>query len=331
MIVDLFAGPGGWDEGLRLCGRTDVIGLEVDADAIATAEAAGHRRMRNAARRGVDVSAVDPTQLELDGVLATGIVGSPPCGGLSDGGLRKGCDDLQMVADLLDCLVDGEDHRADYLMRFADHRSGLLVEPMRYLIGTHARWLALEQVPAVLPIWEEYAAHLTGAGWFAEFGELNARDFGVPQDRVRAFLVAHRDHPVYLPAPTVEQRVGADVVLGPGVVGFPRRVDRGKGIPIGGVYYRNRDLRDTSLPAFTLTEKARSWKLAPAGQSFEHGRQLTVDEAGRLQGFPSGYPWRGANRTSQFLQVANAVPPPLGAAVCRAALEADALATGATA
>ena len=29
-IIDLFAGPGGWDEGLRMIGRTDVLGIEWD-------------------------------------------------------------------------------------------------------------------------------------------------------------------------------------------------------------------------------------------------------------------------------------------------------------
>ena len=29
-IIDLFAGPGGWDEGLRMLGREDVVGVEWD-------------------------------------------------------------------------------------------------------------------------------------------------------------------------------------------------------------------------------------------------------------------------------------------------------------
>ena len=30
-IIDTFAGPGGWDEGMRMLGLTDVIGIEWDA------------------------------------------------------------------------------------------------------------------------------------------------------------------------------------------------------------------------------------------------------------------------------------------------------------
>lgn len=43
-VVDLFAGPGGWDEGLKLLGHTSVIGLEWDKSACETATAAGHHR-----------------------------------------------------------------------------------------------------------------------------------------------------------------------------------------------------------------------------------------------------------------------------------------------
>lgn len=46
MILDLFAGPGGWDEGLRDLGRTDVVGLDLDDAACRAAMAAGHLRIR---------------------------------------------------------------------------------------------------------------------------------------------------------------------------------------------------------------------------------------------------------------------------------------------
>ena len=67
-IVDTFAGPGGWDEGMRMLGLTDVIGIEWDAAACATAEAAGHRRIQ------ADVAALD-----LLGWPCWGKVSSPPC------------------------------------------------------------------------------------------------------------------------------------------------------------------------------------------------------------------------------------------------------------
>jgi C-5 cytosine-specific DNA methylase len=46
--------------------------------------------------------------------------------------------------------------------------------------------------------------------------------------------------------------------------------------------------------------------------------RLEVHHAMRLQGFPDGFPIQG-NRTEQFTQVGNAVPPPLAYAVIQAA------------
>ena len=313
MIRDLCAGPGGWDEGLRILGRSDVEGWEIDATACATARAAGHSRRMG---RSGDVTGSTGDDLDVDG-----IVGSPPCGGLSGGGLKAGRDDLQHVLDLLECIRDGKDRRADYLLPFdgtpvmADTRSLLLVEPMRHLRALpSARWIALEQVPSALPVWEAYAEMLISDGWYADAGILNAADFGVPQDRDRAFLVAHDAVPVKMPPPARMERVGADSVLGPGIVGFARRNDR----PHGGAY-RARDLRRTELPAFTLTEKARSWTFTP---DVGPARQLTIAEAGQLQSFRADYPWQG-KRSEQFLQVGNAVPPLLAAAVAGVLLNAD--------
>jgi len=41
-ILDHFAGPGGWSEGLRLLGLAEDVGIEFEANAVATARAAGH-------------------------------------------------------------------------------------------------------------------------------------------------------------------------------------------------------------------------------------------------------------------------------------------------
>ena len=45
LIVDLFAGPGGWSTGLRALGVHD-IGVEWDDPACATRAAEGHRRIQ---------------------------------------------------------------------------------------------------------------------------------------------------------------------------------------------------------------------------------------------------------------------------------------------
>lgn len=49
MILDTFAGPGGWSEGLRSICLSDV-GIEWDRDACLTRGAAGHRTIHGAGR-----------------------------------------------------------------------------------------------------------------------------------------------------------------------------------------------------------------------------------------------------------------------------------------
>lgn len=299
-ILDLFAGPGGWDEGLKLLGHTDVLGIELDPDACATARAAGHDRL------AADVYGVDPGRFPD----VAGIIASPPCQGFSAAGKQAGRVDMDAIYDLLQCVAEGHDHRADYLFTVSDPRSIHLVEPLRFLLGTGADWLVLEQVPSVIDVWEWYA-EIIGVvdGWSVDYGVIDAADFGVPQSRRRAVLVASRTAWARLPEPG-QTPVPASDVIGPGSHGFPRRNDRADGGE-----YRARDLRSNELPAFTLTEKARSWTVvAPDGRA----RPLSESEAGRLQTFPGDYPWSGS-RSRRFAQIANAVPPVLAARILAAA------------
>jgi DNA (cytosine-5)-methyltransferase 1 len=63
----------------------------------------------------------------------------------------------------------------------------------------------------------------------------------------------------------------------------------------------------------------------PAGerQFGEQSVRVTVQEAGVLQGFRRDYPWQGT-KTQQYLQVGNAICPPLAAAILRPLLAASA-------
>lgn len=94
-------------------------------------------------------------------------------------------------------------------------------------------------------------------------------------------------------------------------VGFPRKTDGREEVVLGGKAYRKRDLRSARQPAFTVTEKARSWSIwHPNGKACP----LDISDALTLQSFPDDYPVQGS-RTSRFLQVANAIPPQMAQAV----------------
>lgn len=190
-ILDLFAGPGGWDEGLRELGHA-ALGIDLDALACATAEAAGHERLAG------DVAALDPAA--FSGIR--GLIASPPCQAFSSAGKGLGKIDKPQVVACAHELSRGRDTRRRRLAKCKDARSLLTVEPLRWALALRPRWVALEQVPAVAEMWTVFAEVLEAHGYRCAVGLLSAERFGVPQVRKRAFLIASLDGPVTLPAPT---------------------------------------------------------------------------------------------------------------------------------
>lgn len=190
-ILDLFAGPGGWSEGLRTLGLRD-IGIEIDPAVCATRAAAGHTTIR------ADVAAYPTAPLQGD---VSGLIASPPCQTFSAAGLRAGNTDLPLCHQVLDDLTRGHDTRDTARAACSDPRSLLVVESLRYALDLRPDWIALEEVPAVLPLFEHTARSLAAAGYSTWTGVLNAADFGLAQTRRRAFLIASRSCPA-LPPPS---------------------------------------------------------------------------------------------------------------------------------
>ena len=90
--------------------------------------------------------------------------------------------------------------------------ASLVAEPARFIAACNPEWVALEQVPAVLPLWEVYASELRKRGYSAWCGLLNSADYGVPQTRIRAILIASRVRQVRRPYPThYDPRKGAQL------------------------------------------------------------------------------------------------------------------------
>jgi DNA (cytosine-5)-methyltransferase 1 len=150
-ILDLFAGAGGWEEGLRMLGLS-ALGIETDPHACATAEAAGHERLQ------ADVAELDPLQFEP----VWGLVGSPPCQAYSAAGKGLGRADKPLLIACAHELAAGNDSRRAWREGCRDPRSLLTVEPLRYALALRPRWVALEQVPAVLELWAVFAGLLAG-------------------------------------------------------------------------------------------------------------------------------------------------------------------------
>jgi DNA (cytosine-5)-methyltransferase 1 len=290
VILDLFAGPGGWDQGAKMLGL-DAVGLEWDHAACMTAVAAGHPRIR------CDVAQY-PTAPFVGKV--TGLIASPPCTDFSTAGAMR---------------------------RTAGNSGHLVLEVMRWAEGLNPEWIAAEQVPAVLSIWQEYAARLRNHGFRTWTGILNAADYGVPQERRRAILLASQVAPVTPPVPTHVAAPHEDlfgVSLPPWVTlaetcDLPPECwyDSGQNSRAAGggtVRY----IRSCDRPAGTLTGKT-------LGQWVIHGgdrRKLTTTDGAALQTFPPDYPWCGSGEEIEQ-QIGNAVPPLLAAHVLAALTGAE--------
>jgi DNA (cytosine-5)-methyltransferase 1 len=200
-IIDLFAGPGGWDVGLEMLGRS-AYGIEWEKYAVQTRIMAGH------ATEKADIALLDPTNY-LAGGPVEGLIASPPCQAFSLAGKRLGHDDKPLCYKAADELAEGGDPREDVLPLCGDPRSLLVVEPVRWVRDLRPTWIALEEVRAVEPLWEHYATIFRAWGYHVWTGVLNSADYGVPQTRERMILMAHREREIGPPPPTHSRDGGA--------------------------------------------------------------------------------------------------------------------------
>lgn len=305
-IVELFRGPGGWAEGLRLLGLADV-GLEWDSAACRTAHAAGHLTIQT------DVAAY-PTAPFASRVR--GLIASPPCQAWSRAGKRGGLADQPLVHQAVHDLAHGRDTRAELLARCRDERSLLAAEPMRWIADLRPEWICMEEVPDVLPLWQQYTLYLQQWGYSVWSGVLNAADYGVPQTRKRAILIASRVRKVTAPDPTHAKAPEWDLFgecLKPWVsmaeaLGWTEGLTvntRGDRKTAGGNEF------PTDRPSWALTEKTRSWVLRNGNQP--NAAIRTTDEPAPTMAFGNNsarVEWVYKRTAGGYQRVDDAKPSP---------------------
>lgn len=315
MGVDLFAGPGGLDHAAERLGiRT--TGIELNADACLTRRAAGLGTVEG------DVRKYGPA----DFPSARRLFGGPPCQTFTIAGAGSGRAALDLIRQSVGRMslrqpVDREG--------FDDVRTGLVLEPLRWALeavdaGVPYEAIVLEQVPAVLPVWESYAEALRAEGYSAVTGLLKAEQYGVPQTRRRAILIARLDGEAVLPAPThrpyvrgVPQSDGDPALLP--WVSMGEALDRPEPFTVISNYGTGGDparrgRRDSGQPAATVTGKISRFRVV--GRTGDELPRFSPAEAGVLQSFPATYPWSGRDVGQQ---IGNAVPTLLALHVLSAA------------
>ncbi|MEV0851761.1 DNA cytosine methyltransferase [Nocardia fluminea] len=328
-MVDLFAGPGGLDVAARWLG-IETVGIEFDSNACATRAKAGLGTIQS------DVTKRSPSEFRGAKILA----GGPPCQTYSVAGTGAGRERLEHILDLARRMGASKCKDVEpELDGLDDIRTGLVLEPLKWALQAMRRGHAyetiiLEQVPTVLPVWDTYAEILRGAGYFAKARVLSAEEYGVPQTRRRAILIARLKYPVVWPKKTHRKFTrGATPGIGEdgrrSWVSMQQALGRQDEFVVvsnygtGGVPSA-RGKRRFDEPAYTVTGKvSRNRVVDSAGDYIAH---ISVPDAGRLQTFPQDYPWSGLDVSQQ---VGNAIPPRLAAHVLSVAVFGKQLSTDA--
>jgi DNA (cytosine-5)-methyltransferase 1 len=304
---DTFAGAGGWDVAGDALGW-DLDGVENMREARMTRDKNGFVTVLD------DVRKVEPVEGEYDVELS-----GPPCQTFAWCGAGVGRRALDHVLSGIEVYARGDELRHDELAEQAgDERTALVLEPLRIALKGRPVYLAWEQVEPVKAVWDACAPVLRAAGYSVVTGVLRAEQFGVPQTRKRAVLMARRDgFEARLPEPT-HARFGDESSLLPAPVsaaslfGWPDGTYMVSNYGTGGDC-RKRGKRFSDQPAATMTSKADRIKV-----HFPDGtvRNLTIAEAARIQTFPEGFVFEG-NKTMQGVQVGNAIPSGMALAVLR--------------
>jgi DNA (cytosine-5)-methyltransferase 1 len=236
LVVDLFSGgPAGWCHAARNLGLNP-IGIELDPTACATRATLGLPTVRADLARW-------PVRALRPGAVG-GLIASPPCQSFSAAGKGAGKRVMDELASAIDDALAGRStlaaHRRAMAAALAPtlprkravrgrmvpvtraerkaeawrqvRNASLVVEPARWVAATRPAWVALEQVPDVLPLWRVMARGLGRLGYSTWAGILCAADYGVPQTRYRAILMASRTRRVAPPEPThSDQRRGGSL------------------------------------------------------------------------------------------------------------------------
>ncbi|MFF4543684.1 DNA cytosine methyltransferase [Streptomyces sp. NPDC001406] len=351
-VVELFAGPGGWSEGIAavLGVAVDSVGVDISEDACATARAAGHRRIC------ADITTLDPEHIALRHTRA--VIISPPCptfspagklSGLEQGNIQLLCDAIAYVGeaagfipmewhhndydDECGCDPDAPDGKGCHGDGFAP-RSGATWDEVREMaadVSDPRIALMLEVV-----IWP-LALQAAGAPiqWMAMEQSSNlpeeilddlscefscAEWFYTNREILEAadYGLPSRRKRVYMIAsrrytPTVTRRIRP---LPATTMAQALGWQPGERVNTRG----NRPVDPKTGRAKggnSFSADGPSWCLTGKSRTWKResdGYRLTEAEAGLLVGFRRSYPWQGS-RTSAFQQAADVVSPVMAAIV----------------
>lgn len=321
--MSMFSGCGGLDLGMIKAGFRVVWANDVHPDACATYRANIGKIVEG------DIDKADMPDIEDLDVLTAGF----PCQPFSNAGRRQGID---------------------------DHRGGLVDYCMAYIKALRPKLVLFENVRGFLSIkgeskrfCEEVMDSLTAAGYAVCVNLVNAAHYGVPQNRLRVFIVGVRKGTPLAMYPFPKKTEAMDLTLESildvpedaanqqDIVRLnPQALEIGSMVPEGGSWksipyeklpprlQRIRDdMRKYRWPnfyrRFHRTEIAGTITAAfkPENAGVWHpykDRVFSAREIARIQSFPDDFVFEGRTVKSIYSLIGNAVPPLLAEAFGKA-------------
>lgn len=301
--VDLFAGGGGFSRGALLAGIEPTLAVE---NAPGPSETYAHnfpgaRLVSEAAQR------VDWKALAAEAGAVALLTAGPPCEPYTPASAGRYADPLARL--------------------YNDPVGGLMLHTIRAIRAFEPEVFVIENVVQVAegPLRRELADLLRRAGYDVHFNVLEAHEHGNPSRRARVFLSNRRIAPPKEPHITVREAIEDLEMLDEAVPNhFPDKVPR----KFREDLERLRPGRSLQFWKGATGKTYGTWtrlaydEVAPTIKGsgrFIHpvlDRALTPREHARLMGFPDEHLFL-AGLGSQYDQVGEAVPPPLGRAIVR--------------
>lgn len=163
-VLELFAGIGAFTQALKR--------LDIEHEIVDAVEIDKYAMKSYNAINGTDFETQDITTWDKD-LDVDFICGGFPCQDISVAGKQAG-------------IIKGET------------RSGLMFEMMRIIEKTNPKYVLAENVKNIIsdrhrPQLELFLEFLSGLGYKVTMDVMNAKDYGVPQNRERVFILGIRD------------------------------------------------------------------------------------------------------------------------------------------
>ncbi|SFV50543.1 DNA-cytosine methyltransferase [hydrothermal vent metagenome] len=311
-IISLFSGAGGLDLGFKKAGFNTIWANEYDKDIWETFE----KNFTDTILDRRSISKIPSSEIPE----TLGLIGGPPCQSWSEAGKSRGIDDDrgQLFFEFIRVLRDKKP-----LFFLAENVSGMLA-------SRHSE--ALENIKS----------HFIDSGYNLSFKLLNAKDYGVAQDRKRIFFVGFRDDlnlKFEFPKALDKKLFLKDIIwdLKDSVLsaneknytnGNECKIDNHEYM-IGGfssMFMSRNRVRGWNEPSFTIQAGGRHAPLHPQAPKMELVakdkrqfvpskedlyRRLSIRECARVQSFPDEHKFYYKNLTAGYKMVGNAVPPNL--------------------